>query len=32
MGWRANGDGLHVFANWHVSDLFMRTQVGLYQG
>lgn len=26
MGWRANGDGLHVFANWHVSDLFMRTQ------
>jgi hypothetical protein len=26
MGWRANGDGLHVFANWRVSDLFMRTQ------
>lgn len=26
MGWRANGDGLHVFGNWHVSDLFMRTQ------
>ena len=26
LGWRANGDGLHVFKNWHVSDLFMRTQ------
>ena len=26
LGWRANGDGLHVFQNWHVSDLFMRTQ------
>lgn len=26
LGWRANGDGLHVFRNWTVSDLFMRTQ------
>jgi hypothetical protein len=26
LGWRANGDGLHVFRNWSVSDLFMRTQ------
>jgi hypothetical protein len=26
LGWRANGDGLHVFRNWTVADLFMRTQ------
>lgn len=26
LGWRANGDGLHVFRNWDVRDLFMRTQ------
>ena len=26
LGWRANGDGLHVFRNWAVRDLFMRTQ------
>ena len=26
LGWRANGDGLHVFRNWTVRDLFMRTQ------
>ena len=26
LGWRANGDGLHVFGSWKVSDLFMRTQ------
>lgn len=26
LGWRANGDGLHVFRNWSVSDLFLRTQ------
>jgi hypothetical protein len=26
LGWRANGDGLHVFGNWDVTDLFMRTQ------
>jgi hypothetical protein len=26
LGWRANGDGLHVFSSWKVSDLFMRTQ------
>jgi hypothetical protein len=26
LGWRANGDGLHVFSSWRVSDLFMRTQ------
>ena len=25
-GWRANGDGLHVFGTWVVKDLFMRTQ------
>lgn len=25
-GWRANGDGLHVFGSWKVRDLFMRTQ------
>jgi hypothetical protein len=26
MGWRTNGDGVHVFASWAVSDLFLRTQ------
>jgi hypothetical protein len=26
LGWRANGDGLHVFGTWQVSDLFLRTQ------
>ena len=26
IGWRANGDGLHVFGSWRVSRLFMRTQ------
>jgi hypothetical protein len=26
LGWRANGDGLHVFRDWVVRDLFMRTQ------
>lgn len=26
LGWRSNGDGLHVFGTWAVSDLFMRTQ------
>ena len=25
-GWRANGDGLHVFGTWEVSNMFMRTQ------
>jgi len=25
-GWRANGDGLHVFGTWKVSNMFMRTQ------
>lgn len=25
-GWRANGDGLHLFGPWEISDLFMRTQ------
>ena len=25
LGWRANGDGLHVFSAWRVSELFMRT-------
>lgn len=26
MGWRTNGDGVHVFSSWTVSDLFLRTQ------
>lgn len=26
LGWRANGDGLHVFRNWTVRDLFLRSQ------
>lgn len=26
LGWRANGDGVHVFGSWNVSDLFLRTQ------
>lgn len=26
LGWRANGDGVHVFGDWAVRDLFMRTQ------
>jgi hypothetical protein len=26
LGWRANGDGLHVFGSWRVRRLFMRTQ------
>lgn len=26
LGWRANGDGLHVFGGWRVEGLFMRTQ------
>ena len=26
LGWRANGDGLHVFGSWRVSRLFLRTQ------
>ena len=26
LGWRANGDGLHVFGTWQVRDLFLRTQ------
>jgi hypothetical protein len=26
LGWHANGDGLHVFRNWTVAALFMRTQ------
>ena len=26
LGWRANGDGLHVFGLWKVHHLFMRTQ------
>lgn len=26
LGWRANGDGVHVFSSWNVSDLFLRTQ------
>ena len=26
LGWRSNGDGVHVFASWQVSDLFLRTQ------
>jgi hypothetical protein len=26
LGWRANGDGLHVFGSWRVRKLFMRTQ------
>lgn len=32
MGWRANGDGVHVFSSWAVSDLFLRTQVGVLFG
>ena len=26
LGWRTNGDGVHVFSSWVVSDLFLRTQ------
>lgn len=26
LGWRSNGDGVHVFGSWTVSDLFLRTQ------
>jgi hypothetical protein len=26
LGWRSNGDGVHVFNSWTVSDLFLRTQ------
>ena len=26
LGWRTNGDGVHVFGSWAVSDLFLRTQ------
>lgn len=26
LGWRSNGDGLHVFGSWNVSGLFLRTQ------
>lgn len=26
LGWRANGDGVHVGGYWKVSDLFLRTQ------
>jgi len=26
LGWRTNGDGVHVFSSWNVSDLFLRTQ------
>jgi hypothetical protein len=26
FGWRANGDGIHVFGQWEVSDCFIRTQ------
>jgi hypothetical protein len=26
LGWRTNGDGVHVFSSWAVSDLFLRTQ------
>jgi hypothetical protein len=26
LGWRTNGDGVHVFDSWRVSDLFLRTQ------
>ena len=26
LGWRTNGDGVHVFSSWKVSDLFLRTQ------
>lgn len=26
IGWRANGDGIHVFGNWRVSKAFVRTQ------
>ena len=26
LGWRANGDGVHVFGGWDVRDLFLRTQ------
>lgn len=26
FGWRANGDGVHVFMYWKVKDLFLRTQ------
>lgn len=26
FGWRANGDGIHVFGQWLVTDCFIRTQ------
>merc|ERR1711871_750970 len=26
LGWRANGDGIHVFGRWDVSNNYMRTQ------
>eukprot|EP00937_MAST-01D_sp_MAST-1D-sp2_P006142 g6142.t1 len=26
LGWRANGDGIHVFGHWRVADCFLRTQ------
>lgn len=26
LGWRANGDGVHVFGSWRISRMFMRTQ------
>jgi hypothetical protein len=26
LGWRTNGDGVHVFDSWRVRDLFLRTQ------
>jgi len=26
MGWRSNGDGVHVTKSWSVSRLFLRTQ------
>jgi len=26
LGWRANGDGIHVFGKWAVTNQYMRTQ------
>merc|ERR1719445_785483 len=26
MGWRANGDGIHVFSHWKVKNCFLRSQ------
>ena len=26
LGWRSNGDGVHIFSSWRVADLFLRTQ------